>query len=228
MNTHIIYRLVFPNNKVYIGQTCKNFNTRLAYYKSDTYNKKSIRYTALISKSIRKYGWNNIKKEIICTVPEEFVDETERYFIKKFNSLAVNGQGYNIEDGGNKNKHHSEETKKKIGNIHRNKKVSKETRKKQSIARQGKTSPRKGIILSDDVKEKIRKTLIGRKHTIESIEKNKKASQKSYKIIYPDNSIRIINGLKKFCKQNNYSYTAVCNHIMGTVKSYKKMKFERI
>lgn len=113
MNTHIIYRLVFPNNKVYIGQTIQEFKDRLNQYKSDSYNKKRKFYNSLVCKAIRKHDWNNVKKEIICTVSEEFVDDAERYFIKLYKSNDRRF-GYNLEDGGNKNKHKSKETILKI------------------------------------------------------------------------------------------------------------------
>lgn len=108
MSTYIIYKLVFPNNKVYVGQTAQKLKRRLSAHKC--YSKCG---NTVLSNAIRKYGWGSIKQEVICTVSEEFVDDVERYFIKEFNSLVKNGKGYNIEDGGNKNKHLSEETRKK-------------------------------------------------------------------------------------------------------------------
>lgn len=108
---HIIYKLTFPNGKTYIGQTIQEFNRRMWDYDRDSNDKSRKEYNRLVNKAIRKYGWENIKKEIVCTVSEEFVDETERYFIKLYKS---NNKlfGYNLMSGGTKNKHHSEETKK--------------------------------------------------------------------------------------------------------------------
>lgn len=121
MNYYIIYKLLFPNGKVYIGQTFQDFVQYMNRYNSISKNKKSPEYNRLIYRTIRKYNWNKVKKEIICTVSEEFVDEAERYFIKLYKS---NNKlfGYNLTDGGNKNKHHSEETKEKLRKINLNKK----------------------------------------------------------------------------------------------------------
>lgn len=188
MNFYIIYKLIFPNDKIFIGQTIQEFNIRMNQYKIDAYNEsnKNKKYNRLISKKIRQYGWNNIKKEIICTVSEEFVDEAERYFIKRHNSLVVNGQGYNIEDGGNKNKHHSEETKKKLSNANGGKNSywfgkqhTKEYRIFMKKMQLGKNNSFYGKHHTETVKERIRNGSFGKKQTKEHIQKRIKIKYKS-------------------------------------------------
>lgn len=102
MNDYVIYKFIFPNYKVYIGQT-KDFVGRKAQHKNSSFNKKRAEYYSRIGKAIRKYRWEHIKIEIICTTSKEFVDELERYFIKKYKSTNIKF-GYNLELGGNKNK----------------------------------------------------------------------------------------------------------------------------
>ena len=53
---------------------------------------------------------------------------------------------------------HSEETKKKIGKVHKGKKHSEETRKRMSEAQKGKNNPMYGRKLSEETKKKIGKS----------------------------------------------------------------------
>lgn len=57
----------------------------------------------------------------------------------------------------------SEEFKKRVGDFHRGKTVSEETRRKISEANKGKPSPRKGCHLSEETKEKLRIANLGKK-----------------------------------------------------------------
>ena len=111
---YIIYILIFPNGKVYVGQT-DDFDRRMNQHKNYSFNKNQNEYNMLIGRAIRKYGWNTVKKEIICTVPEEFVDELETKMIAEYKS-ADKRFGYNILEigGSRKGFKHSEETKEKL------------------------------------------------------------------------------------------------------------------
>lgn len=176
MNTHIIYKLIFPNNKIYIGQTKRNFNRRMNEYLSDACNEseKNKNYNKFISNAIRKYGWGNVKKEILFTTSEEFVDELETMLIAEYNS-ADKRFGYNIESGGHKNKHHSEETKKKISKSKKGNKLSEKTKEKISKALKGKNHPLWGKTHSNETILKMKKSHIGKKNSKESILKMKKS-----------------------------------------------------
>ena len=84
----IIYKLTSPTNKVYIGRT-NNFETRLIQHKHNAIiNKKSNS----LYKAIRKYGWDNFKKEIICEVDSKNAQKIEEEFIIAYNSVR---NGYN-------------------------------------------------------------------------------------------------------------------------------------
>ena len=126
------------NNKIYIGKDSKD---KLDYYGSGL----------ILKRAIKKYGMENFEKEILqeCTSQEE-LNEAEKYWIKKENSLIPNG--YNIAFGGaggdtiskNPNKFligknisegkkrsnyfHSEKTKKQISKKHLGKKLPEETK----------------------------------------------------------------------------------------------------
>jgi group I intron endonuclease len=70
--------------------------------------KSNFRYLSL---AFKKHGVNNFKFELICISFDENLNDLEKYYIKKLNSLAPNG--YNLREGGNSSRH-SEETKMKI------------------------------------------------------------------------------------------------------------------
>ncbi len=74
----------------YVGAT-KNFKLRMKqhhYSKASTY----------LAKAIRKYGWENFKKEILEICPEEVANERETYWIKELGTKHPNG--YNMTFGG--------------------------------------------------------------------------------------------------------------------------------
>ena len=102
-----IYIFTFPNKKKYVGQST-NLKARYGKHRS---GKEQV-----VDKAIRKYGWKNVHKlEMSC--PEEYLDWMEQEWIKMLN--CIKPKGYNLNSGGNKNKHHSEETKKKISEKHK-------------------------------------------------------------------------------------------------------------
>lgn len=114
---YIIYKLTFPNGKVYIGQTSQDFNYYMNRYKSNFLNKNFKGNNRIIYKAIKHFGWNNIKREILFTTSAEFVDELETKIIAEYNATDRRF-GYNILEIGKSSKgfKHSEETKKKIKN----------------------------------------------------------------------------------------------------------------
>lgn len=100
----VVYMFTFPNGKRYIGQT-RNFKSRMIAHRKSTKNGcRLVRY------AVNKYGWDNIKKEILVYCDEDKMDYFETSFIELYGSL--NPGGYNLVSGGHANKHMSENTKK--------------------------------------------------------------------------------------------------------------------
>lgn len=158
-----IYKITSPSNKVYIGQSV-NIEKRIIRYKNLLCKEQTHLY-----RSLQKYGWDNHVFEIIVECKKEELNELEIYYIdlfKTFNSafglnLRKGGEGGSMTEEsrekirqatlGNKRalgKKHSEETKKRCGELRKGKTRSDETKRKMSQAQKGKK-------VSDETKLKL-------------------------------------------------------------------------
>lgn len=136
----IIYKIEnVLNKKCYIGQTTRDLEKRW----KEHCNKKN-RCIAL-NNAINKYEEHNFTIYIIHTAPNEELDDLEKYYISKFNSLSPNG--YNLETGGCKGKIMSEESCTKM-----------------RIKKLGDKNPNYGKPRSNQTKEKISLMKSGNKH----------------------------------------------------------------
>jgi group I intron endonuclease len=113
----VIYKIVNKvNEKIYIGQTTKGILKRLhSHSRSDM----------IIGKAIRKYGIQSFDISVIDVAEDkQTLNEKEKYWIRKLNSLSPHG--YNISIGGTGG-NLGELVNKKIGDTQRGRKRSKET-----------------------------------------------------------------------------------------------------
>ena len=134
-----VYKLIFPNNKTYIGITSRSLEERF---------KNGFGYTSCprVYAAIKKYGWGNVRHTVLkdnCTQIE--AEELEKRYINEFRSTQKDN-GYNISFGGNtplSGRTHSVATRKKLSEIQKTK--------------IGELSPHFGKKHSDATKEKMRK-----------------------------------------------------------------------
>lgn len=184
MNKYIVYKHTTPSGKVYIGITRTTLERRCGS------NGRNYSKNILFYRAIQKYGWQNIKHEILFDgLTKEQATTKEVELIAEYqsnNSLY----GYNISVGGesgNAGIIASEETRKKMSLAHignpsnTGKKLSEETRQKLSIARKGNKNML-GKKLSEETRKKMSEAqkgeknhFYGKKHTPETIEKMKAA-----------------------------------------------------
>lgn len=148
------------NGKVYIGQSI-NIENR---WKDHIYalNRGDSNCTVL-QRAWNKYTQDNFSFEILELCSENELDGVEMKYIELYNSVQC---GYNIESGGNDNKHLSSETVKKLSdkakerlsdprkNPMYNKHHSDETKAKISDAKKGKT-------WSEETKKKLKEIRTG-------------------------------------------------------------------
>ena len=89
----VVYKAEFPNGKVYIGKS-KNFESRkMSHFYNSNYKK-----TTKMNNAINKYGFDNIKWEVIFESEDiDIINEKEKEYIIFFDSIKI---GYNISTGG--------------------------------------------------------------------------------------------------------------------------------
>lgn len=85
---HILYKFTFPDGMVYIGTT-KSIKTRWA---GD-----GINYSSGVKQAIERYGWENIKREIIVELEKSIENndkilKLERELISAYGSRAYNSK----------------------------------------------------------------------------------------------------------------------------------------
>ena len=89
-----IYKLTSPAGKSYVGQA-QCLVCRMSRYKWGQFGTGR----SSIAGAIRKYGWDNMHKEVLeCGLKEEDMDAREIALIAEHNTLVPNG--YNIREGG--------------------------------------------------------------------------------------------------------------------------------
>ena len=99
------------NGKRYVGQT-KNFNKRHKQHIMKSSNK------APIDRAFNKYGKDNFEIKILAEdVPtQEKLNEYEKFFIKRYKTLAIEN-GYNIADGGSNGNPYAGKTEEEMKKI---------------------------------------------------------------------------------------------------------------
>lgn len=146
-DNYIVYRHTSPSGKVYIGITSRKPNHR---WRNGGHGYKS---SPKFYNAILKYGWDNIKHEIVLSdISKSEACYAEKYLVKWY---KLHNISYNLSDGGegvtgcshaawNRGMPCAEETKKKIGNANRGsnspwwgKALSKEMKKKISESKRG-------------------------------------------------------------------------------------------
>lgn len=137
MKKYIVYKVKFPNNKVYIGISSKGLEKR----KKSHYKKMESGEGWKFYNALRKYQ-NKETWEIIDTANcWEALCCLEQIYIKYYDSC---NKGYNCTSGGDGMFSPCEETRKKMSLWQKGKKLTKEHRKKLSEAKLGKKyGPRK-------------------------------------------------------------------------------------
>lgn len=168
-NNYIVYKHTFPNGKVYIGATSQKPNYRWK-------NGRGYIGSTRMENAIKKYGWKNVRHEILITnLTKEEAEQKERELIVYYNSYDKR-YGYNLEKGGSKGKEISEETKEKLSKalsgennpmygktytLKQRQLISKRTKGENNpmYGKRGKDNPNYGRHLTEEQKQKLSKIM---------------------------------------------------------------------
>lgn len=127
------------NNRMYIGATSRGYKNRFTEHKNYAKDGKS----GLLYDDIRKYGISSFKVELIeDDISDEMACDKEIYYIDKYNTFYLSGNGYNMTIGGRGT----------IGYQFTEK-------DKQKISESG-----KGRVFSEERNNKIRQAMLGREY----------------------------------------------------------------
>lgn len=236
----VIYKVTFPNNKIYIGQTRGLLKDRIFghYYGIKKFPKHPLYRT------LKKYQGSETWEILDTATSLEELNKKETYWIKKLSSCIYeeNSIGYNCNYGGD-SREVLEQTKIKISNSLKGKQITPEQRKKQSEALIGvKKTPEhiekvknklKLYRLTDKYKENIKRIAEDRKlnfrHSTESKRKNAiSKGGKSFYVLKNNEILGIFYTLSEASIKFHLSNSKICNCLHGKRKSHKGYTFKYI
>ena len=199
-NCYTVYMHICPNGKKYIGITKLKPNIRWK-------NGKSYKGCVLFDKAIKKYGWDNMQHLVLYEkLKKEEAEQKEIELIAKYKSNNKK-YGYNIENGGHVNCV-NDETRKKISIRTKEAMQRPEVKKNMSIAQHNRISPLKGRKLTEEHKEKLRISHIGKntgKRTEEQKNNMIKNNKRKKKVLCIENNI-IFESLHEANRKMNIDY----------------------
>mgnify|MGYP001810153903 CR=1 FL=1 len=185
-----VYKLTFPSEKSYIGQTIRPIHERLKEHQYASSN------CVAVCNAIKKYGWEKVEKEWY-EVPDEDLNFYEEMLVALLGTLAPGG--YNLVEGGGSTGKMSEETKQKMREAKTGEKNpmygktgkkaywygkehTEETKQKMKEAQTGEKNPMYGKEHTEETKQKMKEAqtgeknhMFGKEHTEESKQKMKEA-----------------------------------------------------
>ena len=139
---YTVYRLTSPSGKIYIGITSRSVKQRWN-------NGRGYTRCRAMYKAIKKYGWENIKKEILLENTTESEAKSLEKLLIKLHRSNERGYGYNLTEGGDGT----------VGCY-----PSEETRRKMSESRKGKKFPNRQRFYSNEERKRLSERLKGTKN----------------------------------------------------------------
>ena len=222
---YCVYVHHFPNGKKYVGVT--SWKPELRWGANGRNYKNSY-----MTNAIKKYGWNNIKHEIVAqNLTAEQASEMEIKLIRKYNS-ANRKYGYNISLGGIDRKICSEETKEKLRKANIGKVMSEESKRKIGEFNRGRHHTEEAIrhmseaqkksyangnnrIHSPEIRDKVREKLKGRKLSDYVLQKANEAKFHKVRNIHTG---EIYPSIKNACEKTGLNRSTIIRQCTGVTK----------
>jgi group I intron endonuclease len=201
-----IYKITSPNGKVYIGQST-NIEKRFRNYKC-----LDCKQQPKLFNSLSKYRVENHIFEIIKEYKINQLNRSEKYWIKKYNSIK---EGLNIKEGGSFGKH-NKYTKQKISKANKGKSKPTGFGEKVSKYQKGSIKP-KGRIFSEEHKQNLSESLKGKKSNYKKNNLDLQNIKKQYEYLS-------LNKIAKLNKVSHFTMLAFMkeNNIYEFRKNYMK------
>lgn len=194
--SYFVYKHTSPSGKTYVGITCQKPHRR--WNNGRGYLKNKYFYSAIC-----KYGWDNIRHEILFSNLSKDEAEQKEIEMIQFYKSNKNEFGYNIESGGTSAE-----------------RISEETRLKLSKAKKGKPSNRKGVKLNEEIRKKLSKAHKGIRMSVDSRRKIGEALGK--KVICLETGCSFVSAREAERQMNIHSthIREVCNGKRNTAGGY--------
>ena len=209
MNNYCVYRHTSPNGKMYVGVT--RGTTKQRWKSGSGYKRQPRFYNA-----IQKYGWDNFKHEVLMEgLTRQQASLAERLFIGYWR-LTERECGYNLSAGGVDFWEHSEETKRKLSELHKGK-------NNPMYGRTGALAPMYGKHHTEESKELNRLAHIGFRHTKEAkrrmSEKRRNENSTNKKPVYCVELDRVFWGAKQAWLELGVNRSCICEACKGKRKT---------
>lgn len=237
----IIYKIINKiNGKYYIGKSIKD---EVPFWRHLNNAERGKKY--IFSRAIRKYGKQSFSQEILChTVCVDDLNMAERYYIKKFKS-NISEYGYNMTEGGDggdllssktleERKEISERRSKTISKVQtgvpRTDKAKKALSKAQKrlwrdpVYREKQTIAFRKTIETTHFSDPKKFSRISKKNWENAAYRGK--HEKKYIITYPDGHNEVIQGMKRFCRENNLNSGNMIAIARGKRRHHKGFRVE--
>lgn len=138
---------------MYIGQTCKDIDTRWRNHISSIKNERGC---PALRDAIKKHGFDKFEFKLLIICFDDCIYDIERYYIAKYNTQVPNG--YNISPGGMgggfTGLQHTEETKKIIGEKSRQRYIDNPELREENSKRVKEAM--KGLNISERVRNSVK------------------------------------------------------------------------
>lgn len=226
-----IYKHTSPSRKCYIGMTCQKPERRWR-------NGEGYRECRAFYNAIKKYGWDNIKHEILEeNLSFEDACKMEKHYISEYDSL-VNGNGYNLETGGYANHSVSDETRAKISTAisrRKRKPLTFEQKKRISDSRKGKKMPPKSAETRKKLSEANKGRVFSEEHCRHLSESKKgmyvgENNPRARKVVCVENNMvfNTINDAGIFINRSPKNIISCCRGRLKSVGGYSWKYFEEV
>lgn len=214
-----IYKITNSLGKIYIGQSVDLIKRQFDYK-----NHRNCKSQTKLSNSIKKYGWDSHKYEIIEECSDiSTLNDKERYWQDFYNVIGNMGLNCRLTKSTDKSGKLSEETKNKIRDYNIGRVNSEETREKISVSKIGKTHTpehkkkvsenhsRHNALLSDETVHTICMMYINGKTTKQVIEIFPNIHVCSLSEIRTKRRYKHITSHYNIIKNGKGTYTGSCN-----------------